>query len=229
MPQPVFSLLSVASNLERHKLASGEPWLLLMDLQWPGDVDPLAVQQHVRLVRNLDPVTFDAGDGNGPQVYTPFSFEMGDLTVGNNGSVPECEVKASNVMRVLQTIIEQFAGVVGANLYLYAVNTANPSGEAELAIAFTVKQTICDTKLVTFKLGASSPLRRLFPVHMYRPNFCAWRYKSAQCSYTGTMPTCSHTIDGATGCQAHFPNKGFLPALLFPGIDTNGAAIAGVA
>lgn len=291
--RPSFYLLSVASNLERHKIASGEPWVLLLLLQWPGNANPTATQQYIRLARNTDPVTFDANDGLGPQTYTPFNFEIGDLAVSSDGSVPETTVKVSNVMRVLQSTIEQYAGVVGANLTLFAVNTANPSGEPDLTLSFTIKQSICDAKLVTFKLGAASPLRRLFPIHMYRPNFCCWQYKSAQCGYTdpaattgstvnnspyvtlasltGIVPqmqlsgpgipagatilsitgsaaelsanatatasgvaiqpsftTCSHTIDGATGCQAHFGNT-VLRGLFFPGIDTNGAAIASVA
>ena len=170
--RPPFSLLSVVANIERHKLASSEPWLLLMDLAWPG-TDPLT-DTHLRLVRDLNPCTFDANDGNGPQTYTPFNFQMGDLSVSSNGSVPDCEVQASNVMRALQQTIEQYAGVVGAALDLYAVNTANPAGEPDLTLSFTVKQTISDAKLIHFKLGASSPLRRLFPIHMYRPNFCIW-------------------------------------------------------
>jgi phage-related protein len=244
--RPPFSLLSVVANIERHKLASGEPWLLLCDLAWPG-VDPIT-DSHVRLVRNTDPVTFDANDGNGPQVYEPFNFMMGDLAVSTNGSVPDCEVQASNIMRALQRTIEQYAGVVGASLDLYAVNTANPSGEPDLALSFTVKQTTSDAKLVHFKLGASSPLRRLFPIHMYRPNFCIWQYNSpalqaataaailagtplkdpigAQCGYIGPLTTCSHTIDGATGCIAH---NNLIRIGTFPGIDTNGAAVAGVA
>jgi phage-related protein len=244
--RPPFSLLSVVANIERHKIASGESWLLLMDLAWPG-TNPVT-DQHVRLVRNLDPVTFDANDGNGPQDYTPFNFAMGDLSVTSNGSVPDCEVQASNVMRALQQTIEQYAGVVGAALDLYAVNTANPLGEPDLALSFTVKQTISDAKLVHFKLGASSPLRRLFPILMYRPNFCGWQYNSpalqaataaaiaaghplvdpvgAQCGYIGALTTCSHTIDGSTGCIAH---SNLIRFGGFPGIDTNGAAVASVA
>ncbi len=225
-PRPPFYLLSVAANVERHKIASGEPWVMLVLLQWPGPADPTATQQYIRLARNTDPVTFDAGDGLGPQTYTPFNFELGDLAVSSTGQVPEMELKASNVMRVLQSTIEQYEGVVGANLTLFAVNMANPAGEPDLTVAFTVKQTVCDAKLVTFKLGASSPLRRLFPIHMYRPNFCIWSYKSPQCGYTGSMTTCSHTIDGATGCQAH---NNLIRIGTFPGIDTNGAAVAGVA
>ena len=226
--RPPFSLLSVAGNLERHKLASGEPWLQLLLLTYPGAANPGAAQQYVRLVRNPDPVTFDAGDGQGPQVYQPFNFEMGEFAVSTTGAMPELELKVSNILRVLQTLIEEYGGLVGANLSLFCVSTANLAGEPDLAMAFTVKAVTCDAKLVTFKLGATSPLRRLFPLYMYRPNFCAWRYKSPQCGYVGPLPTCSHTLDGATGCRAHFPNAP-LRGLFFPGIDTNGAAVASVA
>jgi lambda family phage minor tail protein L len=194
--RPPFYILSVAANLERHKLASGEPWVLLLQLQWPGSANPGATQQYIRLARNLDPVQFDAQDGQGVQTYTPFNFEMGDLAVSSTGQVPEMELKVSNVMRVLQSTIEQYQGVVGANLTLYAVNMANPSGEPDLTLAFTVKQTICDAKTVTFKLGASSPLRRLFPIHMYRPNYCIWQYKGLQCGYTGSSIT-GQTLAGS--------------------------------
>ncbi len=226
-PRPPINLISVVANLERHKISSGEPWLLLMDIVWPGSAsdDPNVEQQHVRLARNTDPVTFDAGDGAGAQTYQPFSFEMGDLSVTSNGSVPEMQLEASNVMRSLESLIEQYAGVVGADLFLYVVNTANPAGEPDLTLQFTIKKTVSDAKLVHFTLGASSPLRRLFPLYMYFPNFCIWRYKSAQCGYVGTMPSCSRTLDGSNGCEAHDNTVRFGG---FPGIDTNGVQAAGV-
>jgi phage-related protein len=244
-PRPGFSILSVVANIERHRLASGEPWILLLQLMYPGSADPTAQQQWVTLARNDSPVTFDCGDGLGPQVYQPFNFDVGEYTLSSKGDFPELEVKASNVLRILQNTVEQYGGVVGANLNLYVVNAANPAGEPDLAMAFTVKQTICDAKLVTFKCGATSPLRRLFPLLMYRVNFCGWVYNSPalqaraaadptfrnpgkQCGYIGPLPTCSHTIDGATGCQAHFPGQ-VLRGCFFPGIDTNGAAVASVA
>ncbi len=245
--RPSFSLLSVVSNIERHKLASSEPFLLLLDLAWPPNTPP-SLQTHVRFVRDLNPITYDANDGNGPQLYSPFNFMMGEVKATTDGSVPDTEIQVSNVMLALQQTIEQYAGVVGASLDLYVVNTANLAGEPELALSFTVKNTVSDNKLVHFKCGASSPLRRLFPIFMYRPNYCAWQYNSpalqaataaaiaagtplkdppgAQCGYIGTLPTCSLTIDGPNGCEAH---GNLVRILTFPGIDTNGAAIASVA
>jgi phage-related protein len=226
--RPPFSLLSILANTQRHALSSGDPWLLLMQIVWPGTPTVGVTTQTMYFARNVDPVTFDCGDGNGPQVYQPFNFEMGELKVGSDGSVPEVEITASNVMRVLQTVIEQYAGIVGANLYLYAVNTANPAGEPDLTMQFTIKQCVCTAKTVQIKCGAASPMRRLFPIYKYWPNTCIWQYKSGVgCSYTGSMASCSKTIDGATGCIAHFPGA-VLPFGGFPGIDTNGISAAGV-
>jgi phage-related protein len=245
--RPDFSLLSVVANLDRHKLATGEALILLCDIAWPGDAAQ-ADQQHLRLARNLDPVQYDAADGLGVQTYSPFSYKMGDLKVATDGSVPDAQLEASNVLLVLQQVIEQYAGVVGSNLDLYVLSTTNPTGEPELALSFTVKQTVCDASLVKFKLGASSPLRRLFPLFYYRPNSCIWRYNSPalqaaaaaavvagntryrnpgiQCGYQGPMTSCSKTIDGATGCIAH---NNLVRIGTFPGIDSNGASVATVA
>jgi len=239
--RPSFSLLSLAANIERHKLSSDEPWLILMQIQYPGSANPDATQQYLRLVRNLDPITFNEPD-NGPQEYSPFNFSLGDYSVSSQGNFPELEIKASNVLRMLQGIIEQYAGLVGANVTLFVVNTANPAGEPELQMNFTVRQVQCTAKIVSIKLGAPSPIRRLFPLYMYRPNYCMWVYNSPalqakaaadptwknpgrQCGYSGSMASCTRTIDGATGCQAH---NNVLRFGGFPGIDSNGAAAAGV-
>jgi len=94
-------------------------------------------------------------------------------------------------------------------------------------LQFTVKQTVCTAKTVQIKCGAASPLRRLFPIYKYFPNNCQWQYRSSQCGYTGALATCSKTIDGATGCKAHFVGVP-LRGLFFPGIDTTGIRAAGV-
>lgn len=255
MERPGFSSLSVASNYQRHALASDKPWLYLLDIVYPGDglpaqPGPVPAQQHFRFVRDLNPRMFDAGDGLGPQEYQPFNFALGEYTNSSTGAVPDRELNVSNVLRALQGAIEEVGGIVGANVTVFELNVANPQGEADLVTDYTIKSTNYDAKTVTFKLGASSPIRRLFPIWMYRPNYCAHDYNSPtlqaaydaavaagtplidppgiQCGYRGPLATCSKTIDGATGCQAHFPG-GVLRILAFPGIDSNGAAAAGVA
>jgi phage-related protein len=223
--RPPIALLSILANRERHAIASGEPFLQLMDIAVLVDD---TTTEHVRLARNIDDITFDANDGNGPQVYQAFNFEMGECKISSDGSVPEVTFTASNVMRILQSTIETYGGLSGSELYLYAFNTTQPAGEPDLAMQFTIKQATCNAKNVQIKCGAPSPMRRLFPTYKYWPNSCIWRYKSGVgCTYSGTMTTCSKTIDGDNGCKAHFPSA-VLPFGGFPGIDTNGITAAGV-
>ncbi len=79
------------------------------------------------------------------------------------------------------------------------------------------------TPLVT---QCQAPLQRLrLDPEMYWPNFCIWKYKSTQCGYTGALATCTRTLDGTNGCEAHNNQVRFGG---FPGIDSNGAQAAGV-
>lgn len=207
--------LSLAAAQDKHKLSSTACWLLLVDFNWQG--------QHVRLVRNTDPVTLDAGDGLGPQTYQPFAFELQGAQQKNDGSLPQISIKVSNANRLVEGAIVQYSGAAGATCNIYVLNTENPSGEPEIALETTIIRTATDAKWVTFTCGAMSPLRLLFPKHLYYQSTCMWRYKSAQCGYTGALSTCSLTYDGANGCLAHANQTRFGG---FPGIGTNGATVA---
>lgn len=211
------AVLSLAAAQDKHKLSSTASWLLLIDLCWQG--------QHVRVVRNTDAVTFDAGDGLGPQTYQPLAFELSGADIRNDGSLPQVTVKVSNVSRLVEGAIVQYQGAAGATCNIYVLNTENPSGEPDLALETTIIRTTTDAKWVTFTLGAASPLRMLFPKKLYYQGTCMWRYKSAQCGYTGALSACSLTYDGANGCLAHANQQRFGG---FPGIGSNGAGVASI-
>jgi phage-related protein len=210
------AVLSLAAQRDKSKLASGDAWILLLDIIWSGE--------HFRLARNVDPITFDAGDGNGPQVYQPFNFDLSIEEPGGS-QLPTMILKASNVMRILQGIIEQYAGVVGATANIYVYNTAHPAGEPDLALTTTVMKTVCAADVVTLSLSAPSPMRQLFPRFLYRANFCMWvsKYKGPQCQYSGSMANCDGTYNGPQGCIAHNNATRFGA---FPGIGTNGIVLA---
>ena len=210
------AVLSLAAQQDKSKLASGDAWILLLDLVWSG--------QHFRLARNVDPIQFDAGDGNGIQTSQPFNFELKVDDPGNN-QLPTISLSASNVQRILQGIIEQYAGVVGAVANLYVYNTAHPAGEPDLAITTTIMRTVATAAMVTFTLSAPSPMRQLFPKFLYRANFCMWvsNYKGAQCGYAGSLTNCDGTYNGPNGCLVHDNGTRFGA---FPGIGTNGIVLA---
>jgi lambda family phage minor tail protein L len=216
-PAPPLAILSLVAAQDKSKLASPDPWIVLLDMNWQGN--------HVRLARNTDSVQFDAGDGLGVQTYQAFNFEVGVIEKQATGQLPSVQLRVSNVNRMVQGILEQYLGAVGATVSLYAVNMAHGAGEADLALQFTVLQSVADAKFVTFTLGAISPLRQLFPRFLYRADFCMWviNYKGPQCGYTGPIPSCDGTLNGSNGCTVHNNSVRFGA---FPGIGTNGGLIA---
>jgi Domain of unknown function (DUF1833) len=211
---PVLNVLSLAAQADKGKLASGDAWLMLCEVIWNG--------QYIRVVRNTDSVTFDAGDGLGPQTYQPFNFDL-VIERNGNGQLPSIQLKCSNVMGLMEGLIQEYAGAVGAVCNLYFVNTANPSGEGCIALSTTILQTNPTDATVNFTLGAPKPQLALFPRFMYRADFCMWPYKSEWCGYTGDLPNCDLTYNGADGCVAHGNQQRFGA---FPGIGTNGASVA---
>jgi phage-related protein len=211
---PVAAILSLAAQADKGKLASGDAVLLLADVVWQG--------QQIRVARNVDDVTFDAGDGNGPQVYQKFAFEI-SIEQNSGSQLPSIQFKASNVLGLLQNQLEQYSGIVGGTVNLYVVNTAHPAGEAEIAVSTTVMSTKVDVQNVTFTLGAPKPQLQLFPRFLYRADYCIWTYKSKQCGYTGSLATCDLSYATPNGCQVHNNATRYGS---FPGIAVNGAALA---
>jgi phage-related protein len=209
------AILSLVSAQDKHKLASTAAWILLLDICWQG--------QHVRVARNTEPITLDANDGLGPQVYQPLAFELEGAEQKNDGSLPQITIKVSNVNRMVEGAIVAYNGAAGATCSVYVVNTENPAGEPELALDTTIIRTSTDSKWVTFTCGAKSPLRMLFPKRLYYQGTCMWSYKSLQCGYAGGLTTCSLTFEGPNGCLAHGNQQRFGG---FPGIDSHGSMTA---
>ena len=209
--------ISVAASLEKSKLSSDDPWLPLVKITWP-DASVL------RLVRNVDDIVYDCGDGDGAQTYTAFSWDFGSLNVTADGSVPTWAVKLSNVQGLVESLLEAFGGGVGGSVSIYMVQASRLKREPALELDFDIVGSGSDAKLVNLTLGAESPFRILFGRHTYRADTCRWRYKSVQCGYSGSMPTCSLQLGGATGCRAHSNQLRFGA---FPGIDSNGMRLVG--
>jgi phage-related protein len=170
------AVLSLAAQWDKSKLSSGDAWLLLLDLIWNGE--------HIRLARNPDPIEFDAGDGLGVQTYQPFNFDL-SVDCGQTGQLPTVTLSASNAMRMLEGMIEQYSGLVGATANIYVYNTAHAAGEPDLALGTEILSTSSTASTVTLQCGAASPLRCLFPKFLYRATFCIYvsTYGGKWCGY----------------------------------------------
>lgn len=175
--------LPLALRLEKNKLVSTAPWLLLLTVTLP-DASVL------RLVRNTEDVTFV---GN---LYTAFAFELGDVRNGGDGRIQGVTLKVANPGRVLQPYLEANDGLVGCAVTLAVVHADNLGSDyTELTLAWDVLAAESTSEWITFTLGAENPLRRRFPLHVAIPFSCNWQFKGVECAYAGGAATCARTLD----------------------------------
>lgn len=168
--------------LEKNKIASSAPWLLLLDLILPNGA-------HFRFVRNTEDVTFL---GN---TYTALPFEVDAISEESKGQIPNVVLRIANVGRILQGFIEETNGAVGARVILTVAHASYlTSGYMAFQAEFDVIATHVDALWITLTLGIPNPMRRRFPTYKYIPDICQWDFKSAECGYTGQATSCNKTL-----------------------------------
>lgn len=186
--------------IEKNRLASIHPWLVLLDITL---VDPVNPEQTsvFHLARNSENVIF-----NGTE-YTAFPFDIEPTKYSSKGEIPSVNLKVSNITRVIQEDLERFNGGVGSTVKVIVVNVANlEANYADLEMEFDVTACSTDAQWVVFTLGAPNPLRQRFPLERHLPAHCPWRFKGAECGYNGELATCHRTYEDCIerGMQANF-------------------------
>jgi len=203
--------LSVNTVLEKNKLASGNAFLVLMEIQVMNAHTGQFVET-IFVANNNEPVVFQN------ETYVPFPF---DLELKEEaGALPELTLRAMDFQKVLMNKLNEFGGAAGSILIMRIVNSANLNGSPEIEETFELLESSANDFQITLKIGVESSLRKIFPRRTQMRDRCAWRYKSAECGYNGSLPTCDLTLQGPNGCAAHgnTVNFGGFPGLVSRGI-----------
>jgi lambda family phage minor tail protein L len=135
--------------------------------------------------------------------YEPFPVLAEGFEFNGGGQLPRPKIKVSNVTGTITALILTFQDLIGAKLtrkrtlakYLDAVNFTdgvNPSADATAAFAddvFYVDRKARETReVVEFELAASFDLEGvMLPRRQIIQNVCPWKYRGAECSYTGSV------------------------------------------
>jgi lambda family phage minor tail protein L len=170
------------------------------------------------------------------QSYLRFPIEAEGFEYSGNGQLPRPKVRVSNIMGTITALLLSLPdGLEGAKFtrirtlarYLDAVNFpggVNPLGSPDPTAEFPREVFYIDRKVVEtrdvveYELAAAFDLAGIrAPKRQCIANICQWVYKSAECGYTGGLPTCDKTLDA---CKEHFGVYAELPFGSFPGIGT---------
>lgn len=170
-----------AAILEKNKLASDAPFLVLLKIEHTKLTDP------IYLARNTEDVEWNG------KTFVRFPFNFSQMTTDSQ-TIPTVDLTVSNCGGLIQSYLQQYNGLADAKVTMYLVHeNLLTRTEALMTIEFSVNSVSYDESWITFKLGCSPELNFKFPLHCYMSNYCPFRFKDIRCGYTGTASACNNT------------------------------------
>lgn len=181
------------------------------------------------------------------QAYQPLPLEADGFEWSGKGSLPRPTIRLSNLFNTISAVLSTLPdGLQGAKVtrirtlgrYLDAVNftsgvnpTADPFAEWPREIYF-VDRLVAETRdLIEFELCSAFDLAGVRAPKRQCVTRCQWKYRSAECGYTGTnywnakdevVYTASQDICGkrVSSCELRFGVNNQLPYGGYPAIGT---------
>jgi lambda family phage minor tail protein L len=174
-------------------------------------------------------------------VAYPIQIEGFEFTAG--GQIPRPKMRVSNVTGIITVLVLAYDDLLGAKVtrkrtmskYLDAVNftggvnpDADPDAEFPDDIYFIEHKVNENKYMVEFELSASFDVQGVkLPRRQIIQNICPWKYRGAECGYTGTnyfdsndVAVGSSSLDVCgkrlSSCEARFGTNAELPYGGFP-------------
>lgn len=177
------------------------------------------------------------------QSYDAFPIQVEGFEMNGGGQVPRPRLRVANVTGSITALVLTYQDLVGARItrkrtlakYLDAVNfpggvnaTADPSAEFAEDIYMIDRKSRETHDVVEFELAASFDLEGVsLPRRQIVQNVCPWKYRGAECGYTGSeyfdandQAVAASSLDVCgkrlSSCQARFGEHAELPFGGFP-------------
>ena len=199
--------LSVATVIEKNRLASSTPFLICLDID-VIDPDSGALVETIYIVRNTEPLAFNGH----PYAAANFDIELKQ----ESGTQTSIRLAIKDYSRAIQQRMQTYGGGVGFTVTVMIVNSDALDQPPEIVETFEVIGAETANYVCTFTLGAENAIAKPFPRRRQARDYCQWRYKSEECGYSGPLPTCDLSLKGVNGCVVH---QNVVHFGAFPGIN----------
>lgn len=126
--------------------------------------------------------------------YTRFPISHEFVGENNQGQIDQVKVRLANVSRLIQAYLEEydFRGKKVIIRMVWKDQLSDP--DAYMDDIFYVDSYTADQNNVEFTLTTKFDVLAVdLPARRYARNHCSWKFKSAQCGYTGGETTCNKT------------------------------------
>lgn len=150
------------------------------------------------------------------QEYLPYPVQITGFEFSTGGQIPRPKMIVSNLTGIITALVLAYDDLLGAKVtrkrtmqkYLDAVNfdggvnpDADPTAEFPDDIFYIERKTGESKTVVEFELSASFDVQGVrLPRRQIIQNICPWKYRGAECGYTGT--NYFNTSDVAVGSLA---------------------------
>lgn len=128
------------------------------------------------------------------RTYEPLPIVATGYEKNTTGQIAQPSLTVANVMGTFTQVISSLDDLVGAKVtrrrtlgkYLDGEPGADPSQEFPLDIFYIERKTAENALTITWQLGSVLDLEGLqLPRRVITQNYCQWKYRSSECSYTG--------------------------------------------
>ncbi len=177
--------------------------------------------------------------------YIAFPILAEGFEASGNGKMPRPTVRVANVTGLISAALRDFDDLIGCKVtrrrtlakYLDAVNfpggvnaSADPTQEFPPEVWFVDRKSSESKMVVEFELAASWDVQGvLLPRRQAIANTCNWRYRSADCGYTGGAVANGNDVATAdlaqdqcgkrlASCKLRFGEFAVLPFGAFPAV-----------
>lgn len=164
-------------------------------------------------ISNLHLAAYDTDIVYNSIIYLRFPISHEFIAENNQGSIDQVKVRLANVSRLIQSYLEQydFRGKKVIIKMVWANQLSDP--DAYIDDVFYIDNYTADQNNVEFTLtGKFDVLGVDLPARRYTRNYCAWKFKSIECGYSGAENSCSKTQQRCKELN-NYPRFGAFPSV----------------
>lgn len=140
--------------------------------------------------------------------YTNNLAKVGALKMSSTASVDRCDVQLFNADGNITPLIEGNLQLENAFVTVYRV-IDDLKGTTNIISRFSgiIIEPRTDDEYIWFTVLSLTFGNKSIVGDRMVDRKCVHSYKDAECGYTGSLPTCDYTLDGANGCRTHYTDE----------------------
>jgi len=132
----------------------------------------------------------------GGKTYKAFPITHRVVSENATGRIDRLLVSVGNADRAIQYYLEQYDGLRGYKvcvLLVFADNLDDPDGYIE--DVFYIDSVVATEEVIEFTLTSRLDILQVtLPRRRFLARLCQWKFKSAECGYTGSETECNKTF-----------------------------------